>query len=197
MVPCRGIGRVIPHTYSFGRWLNKTDWHKVRSIMFCVNCGKSIPENSIFCLFCGEKQTVGTDNIKSPLTPSKICDLEFVFMKPEKRSRIKGIVFNGFAVAFSLQDIDGHLIGADGKAELRIRAGTIQKTFQFEVNRESFGQTYVQQSEGNRREFFGYLFYYDKPEFPSYNFATRMETQGLVELWFTTSDNRKLFAKNF
>lgn len=165
--------------------------------MFCINCGKSIPENSIYCLFCGEKQTIRTDNIKSPLTPYKICDLEFVFMNPEKRNWIKGIMLSGFAVAFSLQDVDGHLIGADGKVELRIKADTIQKTFQFEVNRESFGQKYVQRSEGNRREFFGYVFHYDKPEFPSYDFNIRLELKGLVELWFTTSDNRKLFAKNF
>jgi hypothetical protein len=36
--------------------------------MYCSSCGKSIPENSIFCMFCGFKMNIASGN---PVVPSE------------------------------------------------------------------------------------------------------------------------------
>lgn len=172
--------------------------------MHCSHCGKSIHHTDIFCKYCGYKLSIDENEIKEELTlnyPSEISDLEFVFDGPaKKKGWLTKQVLQGFSVVFALKDKQGRLTSSSGEIELRVTSlcpDGFEKTFRIQVDEEDFINVWVQQSNESRREFFGYRFYYDKPELMVYSQVLRGPCEVHVELWFTTYQKRRLYAKNW
>lgn len=166
--------------------------------MYCSNCGKSITSNSTFCMHCGAALS-NTEN-KELEVPQKISDLEFVYDGPSKKiGLITHTWQRGFSVVFALQNAQDQLISSDGDVELRVenRCGSFKKTFKFQVKKDEFTNVWIQQSENSKREFFGYRFFYDKPDLVSFYRHMYELCTAHVEIWFTTPQKKRLYAKNW
>jgi hypothetical protein len=100
--------------------------------MFCSNCGKQIPADSIYCLYCGKllKDTTKAENVVPSLrvTPAiSIEDLGFWLQGPvEKKSgslfSSKNKIGRGFCFAFCLYDANGKETASDGLITVVINA---------------------------------------------------------------------------
>ena len=171
--------------------------------MHCSHCGKAIHYTDLFCKHCGYKLSVDENEIEEESTlnePSEISDLEFVFDGPAKKEGwLAKHVLRGFSVVFALKDKQGRLTSSSGEIELRVTSlcGDFEKTFQTEGEEEDFTDVWIQKSSKSRREFFGYRFYYDKPELIDYSRVLGAPCVVHVELWSTTQQKRRMYAKNW
>lgn len=94
--------------------------------MFCKSCGKSIPDDSKFCLHCGDK--IKVDQAREILHEAiPVAIQSTYFWTDGPRNIDTGSVFTyierGFGFAFSLIDSDGRLTICDGKLVLCFHLG--------------------------------------------------------------------------
>ena len=58
--------------------------------MFCIKCGKDLPEGAVFCPFCGQKQSAPAETPAAAAPVSKGTD----YAQPVNRSPIKKARYN-------------------------------------------------------------------------------------------------------
>lgn len=85
-------------------------------IMYCIECGAQIPDNSKFCSHCGHKQTEGAPSLKEKVA-EKIIENEIVRQVVEEQKRSLDYQFlkkaMGWYLAWVLLHLGLLLIAAD------------------------------------------------------------------------------------
>lgn len=95
--------------------------------MYCLFCGKAVPDNSAFCMYCGKELTGASSPAVPPSTPPTYIrwtagwpDGPTVNKRPASGGWFKK-KHRGFAVAIILADEAGNQTTADGVFRLEIR----------------------------------------------------------------------------
>jgi len=155
--------------------------------MYCSSCGKSIPDESKFCLHCGAPVTA--DKPTSLVTPSD---------RPPQYIKGIGAALNditdkngnhGLQVWFELIDGDGKLTRADGKVQVVIRynysdtGGVSSFRKELQVRKEDFVR-------GDKDpKFYGYIFRHPQPIIPGRTYGWE------IDVTFETTDGKKIQGK--
>jgi|GEM_PF-6527054 len=155
--------------------------------MYCSSCGKSIPDESKFCLHCGA--SINADKPTSLVTPSD---------RPPQYIKGIGAALNditdkhgkhGLQVWFELIDSDGKLTRADGKVQIYIQYSHLDMGYrdffreELQVRKEDFVRG------DNDPKFYGYIFRHPQPIIPSRTY--RWE----IDITFRTGDGKKIQGK--
>jgi len=90
--------------------------------MFCQNCGKQIPDESKFCLFCGKEisKIIKIDepiNSKMPVSVSRLI----VWLLNEMEDKGRGKVSKKLGLNFQLVDENGDQTSYDGIATIKVQ----------------------------------------------------------------------------
>lgn len=136
--------------------------------MFCPSCGKSIPDESNFCLYCGsatdEAQSKKSAIVPSDEMPVYIKDLSY--WENDIRDN-KGRF--GFGVSFMLLDKELRPTRYDGELEIKVEGRSswrpkFQRTIQ--ARKEDFRVSRIDPN------WYGYVFEHAEPIIP-YDFSAR------------------------
>lgn len=126
--------------------------------MYCLGCGKSIPTESRFCMFCGKPVQPGTVTptslMSSNAAPKYLKGLGCQLNGISERDK------HGFRLWFQLVDAEGKPTASDGELEIKIgaRYGWSKFTTLINVRKEDF-----RQSERDPL-WFGYIFEQVEPK---------------------------------
>jgi len=159
--------------------------------MYCPECGKSIPDESKFCLHCGKP--IGANQAEHPKPkfsdepPAFITDVTFCSYGPTKKGFL-GAVYRGFSVAFSLRDKSNRATRADGEVELQLSG---IPRFKYQVKKEDFEEVSVSYTyPPGERKFLGCWLRHETPDiYDSDSIRT-------TEIWFKTADGKKLYGRD-
>jgi hypothetical protein len=158
--------------------------------MYCVKCGKLIPDESKFCLNCGNLITQPSEPDFSDMPPQYLDQVNWNYDVPTVKNW--GDVYRGFCSWFMLLDGSRNPTRASGKAkinigELKVHLGKsdtytskYQQTFQVSKNdfRKITSAPYIS----------GAIYHVEKPVFKDIGFLYR------IEVWLETTDGRKLYG---
>lgn len=90
--------------------------------MLCPSCGKSIPVESLFCMFCGKTVTANQSSV--PLNtrpPIEITELGARFETGmEEYKKREGLIIRKFQIYFKLLDDRGESTAFDGTARVKL-----------------------------------------------------------------------------
>ena len=156
--------------------------------MYCLYCGKQIPDESKFCLHCGKPIAPQETPGFSDLPPVYLHGVGWATSGPTGKNLI-GKVRRGFQVYFELHDAAHHQTRSDGQLKIKIlkkNYGLINSFTPLFQTTVSVTRDQFQQSSTD-------------PKFVGYwqNFDQTVIQEGenhFVELWFTTPDGQTLYG---
>ena len=161
--------------------------------MFCPSCGKSIPDNSIFCMFCGKPVQLSTASpqvVFNMNVPVQIKNVTFNFIGPmeQKFFALRGtLAGRQFRIGVQMVDSEGQPTAYDGTLRLEgttpLVAGGGWNTMgklavKLDVKAENFGRSQNDET----------WYYYTHPT-PVFIDGEYIGVQ--VKVWFTPSGSNK------
>jgi zinc-ribbon domain len=162
--------------------------------MYCPSCGKSIPDGSAFCLYCGKPTSAQVLPVGfSDQPPRYITEVGWTRDVPTKKNW-RGQVHTGFRFWFALLDASRKPTRADGSIFLKLskvnvmiilltdfRTPVYQTTIQ--IHKDQFGPARGDPS------FLGYWVNVEQA-------IVKENERHEFEMWLTTADGHKLYGTN-